>query len=67
MAPQPPCPTPTHRDDVTPDIFTAAVVFVHTRVLIEQVARSTDTALPAGGGGFVAGVPTAAVGVGAGR
>jgi hypothetical protein len=65
--PQPPLPTPTHRDDVAPDIFTATLVFVHTRVLIEQVARLTDTALPAGGGGLVAGALTAAIRVRAGR
>lgn len=57
---------PTHRDDVALDIFAVTLVFAHTRVLIEQVARSTDTALPAGGGGFVAGALTVAIRVGAG-
>lgn len=57
---------PTHRDDVALDISAVTMVFAYTRVLIEQVARSTDTALPAGVVGFVAGVLTVAIRVGAG-
>lgn len=65
--PATPGSTPTHRDEVTFGIFAATLVSGHTLVLIEQVARSTDTALLAGGGDFGTDTLTEAIWVGAGR
>lgn len=55
------------RDEVTLNILAATLVSVHTGVLVEQVARSTDAALLARGGDFGADALTVPIWVGAGR
>lgn len=61
------CPGPpglhlahTHRDENTLGISTAALNSEYTFVVMQHKARSTDTALFAGGGGFWDGAPTEA-------
>ena len=64
--PHTPLWTPTHRDESTLGVFAATVNSEHTLVVMQHVARFTDTALPAGGGGFMADAPTEAIWVRAG-
>lgn len=57
--PSVPIPTPTHRNDGTPGIFTAALSSGHTFVLTEHKAMVAKTSLPAAGGDAWAGDLTA--------
>lgn len=58
---------PTHWDESTLGIFAATLISEYTLVIMQHVARLTDAAFLAGGGGFGAGFLTVDIHVRAGR
>lgn len=58
---------PAHLDEATVGDFAGTVNSKHTLVFMQHIARSADTALPAGGGDLGAGAIAEALWVRAGR
>lgn len=58
--------TSTHRNESTLGVFAVTVNSEHTLVVMQHVARFTDTSFFAGGGDFMADAPTEAIWVRAG-